>query len=244
MDTRYPNGLNKNLKYMAHVDGLIKNVIASIQPSQRSEIRRLRIVDFIQKIIKETLGGEALLCGSFAQKTYLPDGDIDLSLIKCVENPAVIMETWVMKLNQAICSLAIQQMQMGNKAEFSIRNLQFINSQVRVLKCTIDNVAVDITYRQAGSMAVSLLMESADRHFGKDHLFKKSVLLVKAWCVHESPKYNGQVVLGSNHFALSTYAVNIMILAVLNGPSGAHITTPFQSLIGFFETFGNFDWTG
>lgn len=113
-----------------------------------------------------------------------------------------------------------------------------------MLKCTIDNVAVDITYRQAGSMAVSLLMESADRHFGKDHLFKKSVLLVKAWCVHESPKYNGQVVLGSNHFALSTYAVNIMILAVLNGPSGAHITTPFQSLIGFFETFGNFDWTG
>ena len=106
----------------------------------------------------------------------------------------------------------------------------------------MDNIAVDITFQQGSSVASSLLVEAANQHFQKEHLFKRSVLLIKAWCTYESPRYGGQSVLGSNQHGLSTYAVNILVLAVFNGPLGSRITTPFHALAAFFRLYGDFDW--
>lgn len=74
-----------------------------------------------------------------------------------------------------------------------------------------------------------------DREVGCDHLFKKSVLLVKAWSFYESR------ILGSHHGLLSTFAVTSMVLLVLN-IYFEECKTPLGLFSKFLEYYSKFDW--
>lgn len=54
------------------------------------------------------------------------------------------------------------------------------------------------------------LMWQVDQIVGRDHLFKRSILLIKAWCYFESRT------LGSYHGLISTYALETLILYILH----------------------------
>lgn len=50
------------------------------------------------------------------------------------------------------------------------------------IKCVVDNqVAVDIGANQVGDIATVALLEETDQLLGKNHLFKRSLLLIKVW---------------------------------------------------------------
>lgn len=49
-----------------------------------------------------------------------------------------------------------------------------------------------------------------DRYIGRDHLFKKSIILVKAWCYYESR------LLGAHHGLISTYALETLVLYIFH----------------------------
>lgn len=70
-----------------------------------------------------------------------------------------------------------------------------------------------------------LLVMQVDRLVGKDHLFKRSIILIKAWCYYESR------ILGAHHGLISTYALETLVLYIfhlfhssLNGPLA--VSTP------------------
>ncbi len=50
--------------------------------------------------------------------------------------------------------------------------------QVKLLKCLIDNIVVDISYAQLGGLYTLGFLETIDLKVGKDHLFKRSIILV------------------------------------------------------------------
>ena len=50
--------------------------------------------------------------------------------------------------------------------------------QVRLLKCLVDNIVVDISFNQLGGLCTLTFLEEMDRVIGPDHLFKKSIILV------------------------------------------------------------------
>lgn len=47
-----------------------------------------------------------------------------------------------------------------------------------------------------------------DYIIGQDHLFKRSILLIKAWCYYESR------ILGAHHRLISTYALETLVLYI------------------------------
>ena len=49
-----------------------------------------------------------------------------------------------------------------------------------------------------------------DHLVGKDHLFKRSIILIKAWCYYESR------ILGAHHGLLSTYALETLVLYIFH----------------------------
>ena len=57
-------------------------------------------------------------------------------------------------------------------------------------------------------MNLFYILKQVDSIIGKDHLFKKSILLVKAWCYYESR------VLGGQYALISTYTLEIMLLYI------------------------------
>ena len=69
------------------------------------------------------------------------------------------------------------------------------------------------------------------------HLFKRSVLLIKAWCNYESRGYSGPPVSG----ILSEYAILTMVLHVFNLYHES-IFFPIQALARFLATFSVWEW--
>lgn len=77
----------------------------------------------------------------------------------------------------------------------------------------------DVTYCAFEFLFLLLLILQIDRLIGKDHLFKRSIILIKAWCYYESR------ILGAHHGLISTYALETLVLyifhlfhSLLNGP--------------------------
>lgn len=49
-----------------------------------------------------------------------------------------------------------------------------------------------------------------DHLIGKDHLFKRSIILIKAWCYYESR------ILGAPHGLIATYALETLVLYIFH----------------------------
>ncbi|KAL2897867.1 Terminal uridylyltransferase cid1, partial [Bienertia sinuspersici] len=77
--------------------------------------------------------------------------------------------------------------------------------------------------------------DKVDLFIGKHHLFKRSVILIKAWCYYESR------ILGGFHGLISTYALETMVLHVLN-LFHSSLDCPSAVLYKFLDYYSTFDW--
>lgn len=126
-------------------------------------------------------------------------------------------------------------------SNMNIRNIEFINARTKVSHCVVNNLGVDVTINSIGALLTVLFIEESDRYIGKNHLFKRSILLVKAWALHESASYTGgHSILGSKEGMLSSYAISILVLHLFNiYPQLEH---PLAVIIAFFATYAEFQW--
>ncbi|KAK7821940.1 hypothetical protein CFP56_037240 [Quercus suber] len=132
--------------------------------------------------------------GSVPLKTYLADGDIDLTVIsdQNVEED----------LARGVCSI----LEGGDKdSKFQVKDVQYICAQVKVVKCIVKNIAVDISFNQLAGLSSLCFLEQVDQIIGRDHLFKRSIILIKAWCYYEAR------ILGAHHGLFSAYALETLV---------------------------------
>lgn len=74
-----------------------------------------------------------------------------------------------------------------------------------------------------------------DLLIGRDHLFKRSIILVKAWCYYESR------ILGAHHGLISTYALETLVLYIFHRFHNS-LKGPLGVLYTFLDYFSKFDW--
>ncbi|XP_050385503.1 uncharacterized protein LOC126802025 isoform X2 [Argentina anserina] len=171
----------------------VQEILWAVQPSVASEWKRRDLIDYIQRVVKGSFGTEVLSFGSVPLKTYIPDGDIDLTIL-CPRNREE-------DLARAVCSLLQDQ---PKELGFLFREVRYIPAKV-------------------------------DQFIGRDHLFKKSIILIKAWCYYESRT------LGAPAGLISTYALETLVLCIINL---FHLSLhgPLQVLHKFLEYYSQFDW--
>jgi DNA polymerase sigma len=136
--------------------------------------------------------------GSVPLRTYLVHGDIDL----CIFAPEGLglKDSWAVKLQ-----MKLEEDQRGNAyAPVRIQDVQVINAEVKLLKCVVQDIVVDVSYQQIGGLCTLAFLERVDRLAGRDHLFKRSILLVKAWCYYESRLLVRDALLGLDCHLLSS----------------------------------------
>ncbi|CAM9149523.1 unnamed protein product, partial [Scytosiphon promiscuus] len=128
----------------------------------------------------------------------------------------------------------------GSTYRHRLSNVNFINmGRLQRIKCVVDNqVAVDIGANQVGDIATVALLEETDQLLGKNHLFKRSLLLIKSWWVYESRAYTGSNMLSR----ITEAALATMVLAVVN-QHHARLHTPLQVMALFFQMHSHFDWS-
>lgn len=220
---------------IAHTD----SITTWISPSYKAMEERMRVLEYVRGIVSRALGARLFAVGSFGLRTFLPDGDIDASAFLCLGQE----ENWFIKVNEALCLCAMNTRTSSGPDRCVVKNVSFINAEVKIVKTLINNVSIDISANQLPAIYTAALFDELDRFVGKHYLFKRSVLLVKAWCKYESERFSGGKgsCFGSQEGRLSTSSLNIMITALINKKL-QKIDTPLQVLLYFLEAYSTFDW--
>ncbi|CAK4066277.1 unnamed protein product [Aphanomyces euteiches] len=229
---------------LRQVDAMIDQ---SFGPTTESERVRAKILRYLRYVLDQSQCLYACTpSGSFPLKTYLPDSDIDVCLE--VPDPALVA-TWHLAVTQALIGAATLETRYNpqdtpEKASCTVRNVTFINAEVRVVKCTIDNVSIDFTANRFAALGALSLLNEMDVRVGQNHLFKRTLILIKAWAMYDSCRFiPGQRsnILGAVSGALSTFALNTMVMCIFN-LYGRRIVHPLQGLMEFLHVYADFDW--
>uniref|UniRef100_A0A0D9X2Y3 Polymerase nucleotidyl transferase domain-containing protein n=1 Tax=Leersia perrieri TaxID=77586 RepID=A0A0D9X2Y3_9ORYZ len=201
-------------------------VVLRVQPTEEAERRRQNVIAYLKHLFGTGLGCEVFAFGSVPLKTYLPDGDIDITLLGNTSADSTF-------ISEVRSILELEEKDYD--AELELKGLQFIDAEVKLIKCVIDNIVVDISFNQTGGVSTLCFLELVDQEIGKKHLFKRSIMLIKAWCYHESR------ILGAHRGLISTYALETLVLYIFNMFHKC-LHSPVEALYKFLEYFSKFDW--
>ncbi|CAI8585976.1 unnamed protein product [Vicia faba] len=201
-------------------------ILRRIQPNLAADRRRREVVDYVQRLIRFGARCEVFPYGSVPLKTYLPDGDIDLTALSCQN----IEDGLVSDVHSVL-----RGEENNEAAEYEVKDVRFIDAEVKLVKCLVQNIVVDISFNQLGGLSTLCFLEKVDRLVAKDHIFKRSIILIKAWCYYESR------ILGAHHGLISTYALETLVLYIFHR---FHVTLdgPLAVLYRFLDYFSKFDW--
>ena len=106
---------------------------------------------------------------------------------------------------------------------------------MKLVKFYSKGIPIDISFNQVGGLCTLQYLEKFDQILSNDHLFKKSVLIIKAWCIYEGR------ILGSSIGCIATYTLEVMIIHVIM-KYHTECDTPIDVYFKFFEVYGNLDW--
>lgn len=140
---------------------------------------------FVKETIRRTFPRGSCMgsTGSFPLRCYLPESDLDVVIVNAEGRDLVNgaqESALILRVFNSLC-LAIVEADPGiaREAAFVIRNVEFRNARTKLAHCVVNNLDVDITVNQVNALESNLLLEEADRKIGNNHIFKKSVLLLK-----------------------------------------------------------------
>ncbi|KAI3806252.1 hypothetical protein L1987_22151 [Smallanthus sonchifolius] len=255
----------------------ICKVLNRVSPTSDSEDKRNEVTDYMRRLIKNVAGVETvqgnlsrirvLQYGSVPLKTYLPQGDIDLTVVS--------IHDWECNLPREVYDIFLAKQLLGN-GEFEFKEIRFIDAEVvktccvrdrldgeglwlwrhdpdseveeaewqslwvalgsvKLVKCIVNDIVIDVSFNQLGGLCALCFLEQVDRLIEKDHLFKRSIILIKSWCYYESH------ILGAYYGLISTYALETLVLYIFR-IYHASLTSPLQVLYRFLEYYSKFDW--
>ncbi|MBA0674885.1 hypothetical protein Goari_016454, partial [Gossypium aridum] len=129
----------------------------------------------------------------------------------------------------------LENEEKNENAEFRVKEVQYIQAEVKIIKCLVENIVVDISFNQLGGLCTLCFLEEVDLLINQNHLFKRSIILIKAWCYYESR------ILGAHHGLISTYALETLVLYIFHVYNKS-FSGPLEVLYRFLEFFSKFDW--
>ena len=180
--------------------------------------------------------------GVYIRDTFSPKGDIEVTL--CLSNAQ--FDRWYVSINEALCTSALSGAYVDQGShKINVDNVSFINSELKIIKTIINNVSVDISANHIRSLYEQSLIQKIDSFIDPtNHLFKKSLHLLKVWCYFESPRYSaGSTNIFSNALGkISSWSMTVLMIHIFN-KYGDDIKNPLQALILLFDYFSSFDWS-
>ena len=176
------------------LDSVVEGVIAGVAPTPESEARRSALTHALRSALTSALNGWAAFpSGSSVTRTYLPTSDLDVTLF--VPRGTEEGTDWVVRVTEALCRTsgaagAASSGSSGGAGPLQATDVEFINAGVRLVRCNLGGgvISADISCNSVAAVAAAALLERADDEIGSSHLFKRSLLLVKAWLEYDAPR--------------------------------------------------------
>eukprot|EP01041_Mallomonas_annulata_P000479 gene479-895_t len=159
----------------------VNELLCWLVPSSSAIARREVVIEYVKSIISRCLGARMFSVGAMMSKTFLPDEIIQITPFLCKGQD----ENWFIRVNEALCASSTG----ANKIQgISVDKITFFPNEVKIV-VELNNLAVDISPNELASLYSSALFEDFNTLVGHENLFKKSVILVKAWLTYEAPRF-------------------------------------------------------
>jgi DNA polymerase sigma len=161
------------------VETLVNELVASLRPTEAAERRRRAVFEHIKHLAQDCFGRDDTLVsayGSVPLRAYLPDGDIDICLLG--DHRVIDKSNWTTKFRKYI---ERAENESPEAHEFAVSEISVINADVKLMKCIVDGIMVDVSANQFGGLASLGFLEETNSYIGRDDLFVRSIILVKAW---------------------------------------------------------------
>ena len=189
--------------------------------------------------------------GSYPMKSYLKNADIDITIfLQSKEEEKSIVKDLISNM----ILLIKEEFEITNKkSSFELfSEIKVINADIRLLKCKIKNISIDISVNNFSGIYKVVLIDYIEKQFknefnkknlfidnsfsdNKIQIFRRTLILIKSWCSFEGN------LMGSNIGLMASYALEILVIYIFNIYYNS-IYNEFDGFEKFFEFMDKFDW--
>ena len=224
----------------------LSSLISHLAPTRQSEQRRISTLSYLKALVRKSLGAQCYPLASHALKTYLDSEEMTVSAFFSRAHES----SWLQRVVNALCQEAYAGggVAAGDEkdtavptvpAQYLIQSVTVLfatSKQHAVVRCTIGGVDVSMYGNNVTALASLALFEHVDTLVGQSHLFKRSILLLKAWAMARGV-YGGK----DEDEVLSGLLLRTLMLFVFNRFHSV-IHTPFDALCQLLRYLYGFDW--
>ena len=236
-------------------------ILKRVGPNEENENERNSKFEFIKDIIANSITAKypdyipyVFTYGSFPIKTYLKEADIDITIILEDKNThQILLDFSQNNINNTILLLIKDSFENYNKENkqniFSDMNI--IYGDIILLKCQISSMALDISinnfYGLFKILFMNYIFNQINSRFPRNDsnnndnlnnnkliIFKRTILLIKAWCFYEGN------LMGSNIGLMASCALEILIIYMFN-LYYKDIKSEVDGFFYFFNLMNNID---
>ena len=192
--------------------------------------------------------------GSFPTKTYLKDADIDITIFFESKLEKKVLTNIPYQIQDKAIQLIKEECENCNKeSTFElITDIRVIMAKIRLIKCKIGSINIDISINNFSGLFKILFIDLIEKQFesqfikknlfedsvykeNKINIFRRSLLLIKAWFFYE-----GELI-GSSIGLMANYTLEILVIFLFNLHYDK-INNEFDAFVKFFELMNEFNW--
>ena len=213
-------------------------ILRRVGPNEENENERNSKFVFVKNIITSSITAKypdyipyIFTYGSFPIKTYLKEADIDITIILEDKNThQILLDFSQNNINNTILLLIKDSFENYNKENKQniFSDINIIYADIILLKCQINSMSFDISVNNVYGLFKILYMNYIfnqinnrfprnDSNNNNDNLndnkliiFKRTILLIKAWCFYEGN------LMGSNIGLMASCALEVLVIYMFN----------------------------
>jgi hypothetical protein len=241
-----------DVRQVRRFDAVLAEIHDSIRPSPCQIEYRTSTIALMKRQLRLTLRASAFECGLLELRCFLPD---DATTISVVLGKGRVAQ-WHKTIHDRLCKLA-EQPELCAVAKVREADDEFTTdrddeypifhhtlSKVSVssedatfkVECVADAIDISICCNRRGDLCMLAFLEEVASLVGQDALFKRSLLLIRAWWVYETAALAGTSI---KHY-LGDFSICVMVCAVFN-QYHARISSPLQALCLFLAEYSAYD---
>eukprot|EP01038_Epipyxis_sp_PR26KG_P005817 gene5817-8023_t len=238
----FPTGVLSDM-----MDYFVDEILQTLQPHVEQLQYRDSAINFLRKFTRKSISSNVFEIGLHQLRAFLPDDAIKLSVTISKSHLSDWHKIFIEHTNNVIEKIA-PILEDEDNDHFEDTKPLLVHSVSGVSCCSynsnfkvmgmIDSIEFEIVSNSRADLCMLAFLEEVNTIVGKDFLFKRSIILIRAWLNYDAEQYAGSPI---KHY-LSDFAVCIMICAIFNQFYNT-INTPFDALCYFLLEYSNYDGT-
>ena len=242
-----------------HAEAL-EPLLLKIMPHETQARYRTSAVRLLKKHLRKALQCNILEVGLHAVRSFLPTDALRLSVVlsgRLEPHWQTLARDGLVKSSQqtqsntstptssstssssADATAAAAAAAAGGETKHQLKHVEIVKTPsgggFRVT-CVCDATDVEISLNSRSDVCMLAFFEEVAHLVGQNNLFKRSLLLIRAWWVYEAAAY---VETSIKHY-LSDFNITVMVCAIFN-QFHARISSPLQALCLFLAEYSAYD---